>query len=447
MFKKVLVANRGEIAVRIIRALKELDIKSVAVYSEADKDSLHVELADEAICIGPARSDKSYLSIPAIISAAEISGADAIHPGYGFLAENDTFVEICEDHGIVFIGPSAKVMRLMSNKKAAKKEMAAAGLPVVPEIEIDKADKNIDDLDIEFPVLIKASYGGGGRGIRRANNSDELKELIQSASAEAAASFGSGEIYIEKLIEKPRHIEFQVIADKHGNVKVLGERDCSLQRRHQKIIEEALSPALDDKKRQEMYGLIEKAVREIGYYNASTFEFLMDSDGNLYFMEINTRLQVEHPVTEEVFDVDIVREQILVAAGEKLSDEVLNAEPEGHAIEYRVTAEDPETFMPSPGKINRLRFPGGPGVRLDSHIYEGYTVPPFYDSLIAKLIVKARTRREAIKRGNRALGEFIIEGISTNIPFLLKLNRSKEFEDYLYDTGYVERIMELNEKF
>lgn len=442
MFKKVLVANRGEIAVRIIRALKELDIKSVAVYSEADKDSLHVELADEAICIGPAQSSKSYLSMPSIISAAEITGAQAIHPGYGFLSENDTFVEICEAHGIKFIGPPVSSMKLMANKAKAKKVMGELGLPVIPEIslELGKDLSAINGLsDSDFPLLIKAAYGGGGRGIRIARNKEELKELIQKASSEAEQAFGSSELYIEKFFERPRHIEFQVIADSFGNVKVFFERDCSIQRKNQKIIEETpadLSPQL----RESIVEKIEHAVKSIGYENAGTLEFLYDGE-NLYFMEMNTRLQVEHPITEELYDLDLVKAQILIAAGEPLPKDFLDAQPEGHAIEFRVNAEDPEKgFLPSPGKVEKLHFPGGRGVRIDSHLYQGYVVPPHYDSLLAKVIVHAKTRSEAIKKGVSALTELKIEGIKTNKEFLVKLIQSDDYINRKVYTRYVEEI-------
>lgn len=441
MFKKVLVANRGEIAVRIIRALKELDIKSVAVYSEADRDSLHVKLADEAICIGPAPSKKSYLSIPAIISAAEITGAEAIHPGYGFLSENELFAEICEAHNIKFIGPSGELMKLMANKSKAKEVMKNLGLPVIPEFRQDGEDLKdfINHIpENEFPVLIKAAYGGGGKGIRLARSKEELLELIKTASAEAEASFGSGEIYIEKFFERPKHIEFQVIADSHGNVAVFNERDCSIQRRNQKIIEETPSISLSSELRENIKEKIRLAIKKLGYENAGTLEFLYDGR-ELYFMEMNTRLQVEHPITEETYDVDIVKAQILVAAGEKLPDEILESSQEGHAIEFRINAEDPErNFMASPGFVQSVRFPGGPGVRVDTHLYSGYIVPHHYDSLIAKLIVRAKNRDECIKRARRALEEFEITGIKTNIDFLLKVIQTDAFIEQKYYTRFIE---------
>lgn len=449
MFKKVLVANRGEIAVRVIRALKELGIKSVAVYSEADRDSLHVELADEAICIGPASSLKSYLYIPAIISAAEVTGAEAIHPGYGFLSENETFVEICEAHNLTFIGPPVDVMKIMGNKALAKRKMAELGIPVIPEVKIDfknMSDGTVDLSDDLFPVLIKAAYGGGGRGIRLARNKEEFFDLAQKAAVEAEAAFGSPDLYVERFFEKPRHIEFQVIADKHGNVKVFYERDCSIQRKNQKIIEETPFENMNEETRESIIARIEDAIKKLGYYNAGTMEFLYDGQ-NLYFMEMNTRLQVEHPITEEIYDVDLVKAQILVAAGEPLPETILNAEPEGHAIEFRINAEDPSRgFAPSPGRIEKLHFPGGRGVRVDSHLYQGYTVPPFYDSLIAKIIVHAKTRQEAISKGIAVLSELKIEGIKTNREFLLKILNDSDYLQQKVYTRYVEEVFLAREK-
>lgn len=441
MFKKVLVANRGEIAVRVIRALKELGIRSVAVYSEADKESLHVMLADEAVCIGPPLSQKSYLSIPAIISAAEITGAEAIHPGYGFLSENEVFAEICNAHNIVFIGPSAEIMKMMANKSAAKKKMNDLGIPVIPEHQLNTKDLvSLAGIipEEEFPVLIKAAYGGGGKGIRLAKNSAELIELSKTAAAEAEAAFGSGELYIEKFFEKPRHIEFQVIADNYGNVKVFNERDCSIQRRNQKMIEETPCEILDKNLREEIKEKIGKAVKELGYTNAGTLEFLYDGK-ELYFMEMNTRLQVEHPITEETYDVDLVKAQILVAANEKLPEEILSSEQNGHAIELRINAEDPhKNFQPSPGKIEFVHFPGGPGIRIDSHIYTSYTVPHHYDSLIAKLIVRSSTREDAIRKAQRALTELKIKGIKVNTDFLNKILQSDAFANQKFYTRFIE---------
>lgn len=443
MFKKVLIANRGEIAVRVIRALRELDIKSVAVYSEADRDSLHVQLADEAICIGPAQSQKSYLSIPAIISAAEITGAEAIHPGYGFLSENDVFAEICEAHGIRFIGPPTSAMKLMANKAHAKKVMKELGLPVIPEIKIDSSDIESGNLNLkeeDFPLLIKAAYGGGGKGIRVASDKKEFLEMIKKAAIESEKAFGSSELYVERFLHRPKHIEFQIIADKHGNVKVFYERDCTVQRKNQKIIEETPYEEMERELREDIMEKIAHAVKKLGYYNAGTLEFLYD-DGRLYFMEMNTRLQVEHPITEEIYDVDLVKAQVLVEAGEKLPEEILDAEPEGHAIEFRINAENPDRdFAPSPGKIEKLHFPGGRGVRVDSHLYEGYVVPPYYDSLLGKIIVHAKTRNEAIKKGMVALRELRIEGISTNADFLLKILQTGDYLKRNIYTRYVEEV-------
>jgi acetyl-CoA carboxylase biotin carboxylase subunit len=441
MFKKVLVANRGEIAVRVIRALKELDIRSVAVYSEADRDSLHVKMADEAICIGPAPSQKSYLSIPAIISAAEITGAEAIHPGYGFLSENELFAEICEAHGIKFIGPSGDLMKLMANKSQAKKVMSDLGLPVIPEFQQkgESLESFVRDIpDDEFPVLIKAAYGGGGKGIRLARNREELLDLAKTASAEAEAAFGSGEIYVEKFFEKPRHIEFQIIADSYGNVAVFNERDCSIQRRNQKIIEETPCVELPSALREEIKEKIRSAIKKMGYENAGTLEFLYDGN-ELYFMEMNTRLQVEHPITEETYDVDLVKTQVLVAAGEKLPTEVMESSQEGHAMEFRINAEDPDrNFMASPGMIESVHFPGGPGIRVDSHLYSGYRVPHHYDSLIAKLIVRAKNRDECLRRARRALEEIEIRGIKTNVEFLLEVIQTDAFRNQKYYTRFIE---------
>ncbi|RKY05080.1 acetyl-CoA carboxylase biotin carboxylase subunit [Candidatus Poribacteria bacterium] len=438
MFNKVLIANRGEIAVRIIRACKELGIKTVAVYSTADRDSLHVQYADEAVCIGPPPSSESYLNIPNIIAAAEITDADAIHPGYGFLAENPSFAEVCEECRITFIGPTSKNIALMGDKVRAKEAMAKAGLKLLPGsrsgfrrrrmVVRDEEEAVKIARQIGYPVAVKAVAGGGGRGIRIAHNDVTLVNVFRTAQAEAQAAFGNPNLYIEKWIENARHIEFQVLADKHGNVVVLGERECSIQRKHQKLLEEAPSPALSPKKRERMIEAIIKAMRSIKYVNAGTLEFLMDEDGELYFIEMNTRIQVEHPVTEMVTGVDIVKEQILIAAGERLDLRQEDVELRGHAIECRINAEDPYSdFSPSPGRIALFHPPGGPGIRLDTHIYTGYEIPPYYDSLVAKLIAHGRDRSEAIARMRRALDEMRIEGIKTTVPLHKKILEDERF--------------------
>jgi len=445
MFKKILIANRGEIAVRIIRTCKELGIKTVAVYSTADKDSLPVFLADEAICIGGEKPASSYLNIPAIISAAEISGVDAIHPGYGFLSENPGFAEVCRACGIEFIGPSSETMVVMGDKAQARSIAKKAGIPIVPGSDVVKNAEEALQIakEIGFPVLVKAAHGGGGRGMRVIESEEGAKELIKTAMAEAEAAFGNGEVYVEKLIQKPRHIEIQVIADKHGNVVIFGERECSLQRRHQKVLEEAPSSFVDQNLRQKLYEAARKLAKYIKYEGAGTVEFLVDSDKNFYFIEMNTRIQVEHPVTEMVTGKDLIALQIKAAEGEKI--EIADPELKGHAIEFRINVEDyRKNFRPTPGKIEKLLLPGGFGTRVDTHIYEGYTIPPYYDSLIAKLIVHGESREEAIKRGKRALSEFFIEGnIKTTIPFHLKLIEDEDFVKGNLDTKVLEdKILE-----
>ncbi|MFH1826273.1 MAG: acetyl-CoA carboxylase biotin carboxylase subunit [bacterium] len=442
MFKKILIANRGEIAVRIIRAAKEMGILTVAVYSEADKDSLHVKLADEAFCIGPPPPGKSYLNIPSIISVAEVAGVDAIHPGYGFLAENAKFVEICQASKIKFIGPPIEAMQKMGDKATAKKTMQKAGVPVVPGSDGTIADEN-EALrvaeKIGFPVIIKATAGGGGRGMRLAWEKDEFIHLMRTARSEAEVAFGNPEVYIEKYIEEPRHIEVQLMADEHGNVIHLGERDCSIQRRHQKLVEEAPSPVIDSRTRRKIGEAAVKAAKAVNYAGAGTVEFLYDKHGKFYFMEMNTRVQVEHPVTEMITRVDIIREQIAVAAGEKLSLRQSDVKFEGHAIECRVNAENHEkNFMPSPGVIKAYLAPGGFGVRVDSHAYPGYKIQPFYDSLVAKLIVIGKTREEAIQRMERALDEYVIDGIHTTIPFHLRVLRNEAFRRGEVNTSFIE---------
>jgi acetyl-CoA carboxylase biotin carboxylase subunit len=446
MFRKVLIANRGEIALRIIRACRELGIRTVAVYSEADRESLHVRFADEDVCIGAGPARDSYLNIPRIIAAAEITGADAIHPGYGFLAENAEFAEICEQSNIVFIGPSAEQIRLMGDKAAARKTMAAVGVPTVPGSDgavTDAAQALEVAREIGFPVLIKAAAGGGGRGMRVAPDEESFESLFQMAQYEAQAAFGDPSVYLEKYLARPRHVEIQVLGDKHGRIEHLGERECSIQRRHQKLIEEAPSPALTPELRQAMGEAAVRGAQAIGYYSAGTVEFLLDEDGRFYFMEMNTRIQVEHPVTELVTGVDLVKEQIRVAAGEALSlPEGKSVELRGHAIECRINAEDPARgFQPSPGTITIFHPPGGPGVRVDTHAYAGYRVPPHYDSLIAKLIVHGNTRAEALARMRLALESFIIEGIQTTIPFLLELIQDPAFVAGDIDTKFLERRM------
>jgi len=446
MFRKVLIANRGEIALRIIRACRELGIRTVAVYSEADRESLHVRFADEDVCIGAGPARDSYLNIPRIIAAAEITGADAIHPGYGFLAENAEFAEICEQSNIVFIGPSAEQIRLMGDKAAARKTMAAVGVPTVPGSDgavRDAAEALKVAREIGFPVLIKAAAGGGGRGMRVAPDEESFESLFQMAQYEAQAAFGDPSVYLEKYLSRPRHIEIQVLGDKHGRIEHLGERECSIQRRHQKLIEEAPSPALTPELRQAMGEAAVRGAQAIGYYSAGTVEFLLDEDGRFYFMEMNTRIQVEHPVTELVTGIDLVKEQIRVAAGEALSlPEGKSVELRGHAIECRINAEDPARgFQPSPGTITIFHPPGGPGVRVDTHAYAGYRVPPHYDSLIAKLIVHGNTRAEALARMRLALESFIIEGIQTTIPFLLELIQDPAFVAGDIDTKFLERRM------
>jgi acetyl-CoA carboxylase, biotin carboxylase subunit len=441
MFKKILVANRGEIALRIISACRELGIRTVAVYSEADREALHVRFADEDVCIGPYPSAASYLNISAIVSAAEITEADAIHPGYGFLSENAYFAEILQDCHIAFIGPSPDAVRRMGDKSLARRTVAAAGVPTVPGSPgpVETLDEALAFAKkAGYPVILKASAGGGGRGMRIARDERELSGAFDTARAEAETAFGNAEVYLEKYLEGPRHIEFQVFGDSHGNLRQLGERECSIQRRHQKLIEEAPSTALDETLRGRMGEAAVAAAKSVSYTNAGTVEFLVDSQGRFYFMEMNTRLQVEHPVTEEVTAVDLVKEQIAVAAGEPLSFST-RLSPRGHAIEFRINAEDPVTFAPSPGKITTFHMPGGLGVRVDTAVYQGYVISPYYDSLIAKLIVWGRNRQEAIARGRRALDLFVIEGIKTTIPMHRKILDDPDFLDGRLSTRFMER--------
>ncbi len=444
MFRKVLIANRGEIALRVIRACQELGIRTVAVYSEADRESLHVRFADEDVCIGPPPARESYLNIPRIMAAAEITGAEAIHPGYGFLAENAEFAEICERAGIVFIGPTAEQIRLMGDKAVARRTMSGVGVPTVPG-----TPEAIGDLDeavaqageIGFPVIIKAAAGGGGKGMRVANDAASFAGQVQMAQNEARAAFGDPAVYVEKYLARPRHVEIQVLGDRHGTVVHLGERECSIQRRHQKLIEEAPSPAVTSELRKAMGDAAVRGAKAIGYSSAGTVEFLLDQDGQFYFMEMNTRIQVEHPVTELVTGLDLVKEQIRIAAGEPLGSSFLAMrEFRGHAIECRINAEDPaRNFAPSPGVITIFHPPGGPGVRVDTHVYAGYMVPPYYDSLIGKLIVQGTRRQEAIVRARLALESFIIEGVHTTIPFLLELLEDPAFVAGDVDTRFIER--------
>ena len=445
MFEKVLIANRGEIALRIIRACRELGVRTVAIYSEADRDSLHVRFSDEEVCVGPPPSRESYLNIPRIIAAAEITGAEAIHPGYGFLAENAEFAEVCERSGFVFVGPGAEQIRKMGNKAEARRTMEDAGVPVVPGTEgrVDDPDEaRAAAEEIGFPLMIKAASGGGGKGMRIARSADEFDRAFSMARSEADAAFDDPSVYLERFVEDPRHVEIQVLADEHGRVTHLGERDCSVQRRHQKLIEEAPSPILDPETRAAMGEAAVRGAEAIGYSNAGTVEFLVGADGNFYFMEMNTRIQVEHPVTEWVTGVDLVKEQLRIAAG---GDLALDGPPEmeGHAIECRINAEDPDQgFRPAPGKITAFHAPGGLGVRVDTHVYDDYLIPPHYDSLLGKLIVHARDREEALTRAWHALDEFVIEGVPTTIPFLQRVLRHPDFEAGAIDTRFVERMKE-----
>jgi len=444
MFKKILIANRGEIALRIIHACRELSIKTVAVYSEADENSLHVRFADEDVCIGPPRSADSYLNVPAIISAAEITGADAIHPGYGFLSESAYLAEVCEACHIRFIGPDPSVIKLLGDKARAKKAMKKAGVPMLPGSDgpVESEAKALGVAkDIGYPVIVKAVAGGGGRGMRIVRSAAELPNLLRTAQREAEAAFGNGDVYIEKYLENPRHIEFQILGDHHGNVIHLGERECSIQRRHQKLVEESPSPALTDKVRRKMGSVVVDAAKAVQYTNAGTFEFLMDREGKFYYMETNTRLQVEHPVTEMVTGIDLVKEQIRIAAGHKLSIRQSDVTFRGHAIECRVNAEDPETFAPSPGLIHAWSVPGGPGVRVDTFAHAECTVSPYYDSMIAKIIVHGRDRAEAIARMRRTLEMTVIEGIKTSVPLDLKIINDPDFQAGRMNTGFMDRFM------
>jgi acetyl-CoA carboxylase biotin carboxylase subunit len=442
MFGKILIANRGEIALRVICACKELGIRTVAVYSEADRDSLHVRFADEAVCIGPARSSESYLNVAAIISAAEITGAEAIHPGYGFLAENPKFAEVCETCKLTFIGPKPDVIRLMGDKNLARKRMAELGLPVLPGTEILASEEEALEAAarIGYPVMVKAAAGGGGKGMRIVNSADELPKLFRMAQKEAEAAFGSSDVYLEKYVASPRHIEFQVMGDHHGKVVHLGERECTIQRRHQKLLEESPSTQMDDKLRQEVGGKVVRALMEVGYTNAGTVEFLMDENRNLYFLEMNTRIQVEHPVTEMVTGLDLVKMQIQVAAGQPLEITGETVPLRGHAIECRICAEDPVTFAPSAGKISGFHVPGGTGVRVDTAAYAESIIPPYYDSLIAKLVVHGKDRAEAVQRMARALEMFIVEGISTSIPLQEKVLADADFRAGRFDTQFLKRF-------
>ncbi len=443
MFQKVLIANRGEIALRIVCACKDLGIRTVAVYSEADRHSLHVRFADEAICIGPAKSARSYLDIPSVISAAEITNADAIHPGYGFLSENPEFAEVCEASGLKFIGPSPAVIRTMGMKDRARQVMQAAGVPILPGSvgtlsSVEEAHELVRE--IGYPIMLKAAAGGGGRGMRIVRDAGELASSYAQANAEAAAAFSNGDLYMEKLVETPRHIEFQILADEHGQVEVLGERECSIQRRHQKLLEEAPSPAVTPELRARIGGSLKEAMRAAGYANAGTAEFLMDSDGSLYFMEVNARIQVEHPVTEFVTGIDLVKSQILIAAGRHLDDIITRpVKFSGHAIECRINAEHPDTFAPSPGRITGLNLPGGIGVRVDTAAYTDGVIPPYYDSLVAKLITHGADRGEAIARMNRALDMFVIEGIYTSIPLHQRILMHEDFIAGALDTNFLAR--------
>ncbi|OYW09570.1 MAG: acetyl-CoA carboxylase biotin carboxylase subunit [Acidobacteriia bacterium 12-62-4] len=445
MFQKILIANRGEIALRVICACKELGIKTVAVYSEADRHSLHVRFADEAVCIGPAKSARSYLDIPSVISAAEITNVDAIHPGYGFLSENANFAEVCETSGLTFIGPKPDVIRAMGFKQHAREAMDKAGIPILPGSAgvLESPEHGLETAaKIGYPIILKATAGGGGRGMRVVNEASELPGLLAQAQAEAGAAFSCPDVYVEKYIRRPRHIEFQILADHYGQVEVLGERECSIQRRHQKLIEESPSPRVTPELRQRITDSLKKAMKEVGYTNAGTVEFLMDEDGSLYFIEVNARVQVEHPVTELVTGIDIVKAQIRIAAGEPLTS--ILTEPvtmRGHAIECRINAENPETFTPSAGKITGLNLPGGIGVRVDTWAYTDCVVPPYYDSLVAKLICYGSDRKEAITRSLRALDMFIVEGIHTSIPLHQRILNDPEFQAGDIDTGYIARFL------
>jgi acetyl-CoA carboxylase biotin carboxylase subunit len=444
MFQKILIANRGEIALRIICACKDLGIKTVAVYSEADRYSLHTRFADEAICIGPAKSARSYLDIPSVISAAEITNADAVHPGYGFLSENSDFAEVCETSGLRFIGPTPDVIRKMGSKQVARACMEAAGVPILPGSKgiLKSVEEALEIADeIGYPVMLKASAGGGGRGMRIVRQADEMQHLLPQGQAEAAAAFSCGDMYMEKLVENPRHIEFQVLGDQHGNVEILGERECSIQRRHQKLLEEAPSTAVNAELRSRISESLRDALKAIGYTNAGTVEFLMNAVGELYFIEVNARIQVEHPVTEMVTGVDLVKSQIRIAAGEKLSDILRGCvEMRGHAIECRINAEHPETFTPSPGRITGLNLPGGAGIRVDTAAYHDGVIPPYYDSLVAKLIAHGADRTEAIARMKRALDMFVVEGIYTSIELHQRILEHPDFVAGKLDTGFLTRI-------
>lgn len=447
---KILIANRGEIAVRIIRACKEMNIKTVAVYSEADKDALHTKLADEAVCIGPASANKSYLNIKSIIEAACITGADSIHPGFGFLSENAQFAKICEESNIKFIGPTSKVIDLLGNKSNAKELMKEAGVPVIPGS--DGSVKGLKDAiliaeQIGYPVILKAAAGGGGKGIRVVNSNDELEANYNIVKQEAKISFNDDEIYIEKFVKNPRHVEIQILADEHGNIVHLGERDCSIQRKHQKIIEETPSTLVDEKLRHKMGNAAVKAAKTAGYTSCGTVEFLVDSDKNFYFMEMNTRIQVEHPITEMRTGIDIVKEQIRIAGGEKLKFKQKEIEFRGHSIECRINAENPlKNFRPSPGTIKEINLPGGNGVRVDTAIYNGYTIPANYDSMIVKIITYGVTRNEAIAKMKRALEELVIDGVDTNRDFLFEIIRNPNFIRGNFDTGFIEKEIFKNEE-
>ncbi|NLZ83753.1 MAG: acetyl-CoA carboxylase biotin carboxylase subunit [Clostridiales bacterium] len=445
MFKKILVANRGEIAVRIIRSCREMGIETVAVYSEADKEALHVMLADERVCIGPAKSKDSYLNIQNIITATVLTGATAIHPGFGFLSENSSFSRMCQDCNITFIGPGADTIDLLGNKSTARETMKNAGVPVIPG-----SDGNVSNVEeaitlaekIGYPVMIKACSGGGGKGMRAVHRIEDLEKAYNSAKAEAKAGFGDDTLYMEKLIINPKHIEFQILADSHGNVVHLGERDCSVQRRNQKLMEESPSPVMTEELRKRMGSAAVKAAMASGYCNAGTIEFLLDNDGNYYFMEMNTRIQVEHPITEMITGIDMVRQQIMIAAGEELSFTQEDINFKGHAIECRINAEDPKRgFIPSPGRVDNLLLPGGYGIRVDSAIYPGYVIPPHYDSMLAKIIAYGSTREEALNRMRRALVEMVIDGISTNAEFQYELLEQSEIISGNYNTGLIEGMM------